>query len=86
MRRTTFVMVVSVLAVAASASVVRAEDKTAKPGAGSAMTTDTIQVTGRVPRPQVLTEITRITPAQHLTQLRQPLLDRVEKAIDKSPF
>ena len=44
------------------------------------------QVTGRVARPQVITEVTRITPAQHLTQLRQPLLDRVEKAIDKSPF
>ena len=86
MRRATFVMVVSGLAIAGSASIVRAEDKAAKPGTSRVTTTDTVQVTGRVPRPQVLAEITRITPAQHLTQLHQPLLDRVEKIIDKSPF
>ena len=86
MRRGSFLMMVSALAVVASSSVVHAEDKTAKPGAGGAITTDTLQVTGRVARPQVITEVTKITPAQHLTQLRQPLLYRVEKAIDKSPF
>lgn len=86
MRKSSFVMVASVLALAALASEASAEDKTPKPATGGVLTTDTVQVTGRVPRPQVITEVTRVTPAQHLAQLRQPLLDRVEKAIDKSPF
>jgi hypothetical protein len=34
----------------------------------------------------VITEVARVTPAQHLAQLRQPLLERVEQALDKSPF
>jgi hypothetical protein len=66
----------SVLATAAFASVAHAEDKAAK---GGAITIE-VRIQSRAPRPQVATEISRVTPAQHLSEVKQPLLDRVEKA------
>jgi hypothetical protein len=86
MRKSTFVTLAALLAHVALGSVASAEDKTAKPASAGVTTADTLHVTGRVPRPQVITEVARVTPAQHLAQLRQPLLERVEQALDKSPF
>ena len=48
--------------------------------------TVTVHIALRAPRPQVATEVSKIAPARPLAELKQPLLDRVEKAIDKAPF
>lgn len=84
MRKSILWMLSSALFVVSLATSASAEDKTAK--AGGVITVEPVRVVGRAPRPQVATEVTRLTPAQHLSELRQPLLDRVEKAIEKSPF
>ncbi|MFO0592268.1 MAG: hypothetical protein U0441_32285 [Polyangiaceae bacterium] len=78
----------AVVLVAASAltATARAEDKASDPATKGAQTTETLHIKGRVARPQVVTEVARLTPAQHLAEMRSPLLDRIEKAIDKSPF
>lgn len=86
MLRSICLSAVVLLALVATTSTARAEDKASKPSANGVQTTDTIHITGRAARPQVVTEVARLTPAQHLAELRSPLIERIEKAIDKSPF
>lgn len=46
---------------------------------------DPIKIVGRS-RPLVAADVARATAKIPLTTLRQPLLDRIEKAVEKDPF
>jgi hypothetical protein len=40
----------------------------------------------RPPYPLVATDVARIVPKVKLSELRQPLVDRIAKAVEKDPF
>lgn len=44
------------------------------------------QIIGRVQKPFVLAEVTKIPPKLTLSELRQPFLDRIEEAVVHDPF
>ena len=45
-----------------------------------------ITITGRVQKPVAAVDISRIAPKLSLAELRQPFLDRIEKALYQDPF
>lgn len=45
-----------------------------------------IHIKARPPRPAVAIDVARIVPRAPLPDLRQPLIDRIGKAVDKAPF
>ena len=45
-----------------------------------------ITIVGRVQKPVAAVDITRLAPKLTLSDLRQPFLDRIEKATLKEPF
>jgi hypothetical protein len=65
-------------AVVALASTAHAEDKTIK-------LNDYI-IYGRAARPMAVTEVTKLPVQTTMTELKQPLLQRVEQAVHASPF
>ncbi len=77
----------TLLAAVAFATLAPAEEKPATaPAQGGVITTAPIKIALRAPRPQAATEITRTAVARPLADLKKPLLDRVEKVIEKAPF
>ena len=45
-----------------------------------------ITIVGRVQKPIAAVDVSRIQPKLTLAELRQPFLDRIEKAISRDPF
>ena len=45
-----------------------------------------VTITGRIQKPIAAVDVSRIQPKLTLAELRQPFLDRIEKAIYKDPF
>lgn len=45
-----------------------------------------VNITGRIQKPIAAIDVARIQPKLTLAELRQPFLDRIEKAIYKEPF
>ncbi|MFO0550410.1 MAG: hypothetical protein U0271_18590 [Polyangiaceae bacterium] len=45
-----------------------------------------VQITGRIQKPIAALDVSRIQPKLTLAELRQPFLERIEKAIYKDPF
>lgn len=72
----------AVLGVAAEAS---AQDAEKKEGRG-VITLAEVTITGRIQRPIAAVDVSRIQPKLTLAELRQPFLERIEKAIYKDPF
>ena len=66
------------LAIVALASSARADAKTIKLG-------DYV-VYGRAARPMVVTEVTKLPVTSTLSELKQPLVQRVEQAVHSNPF
>ncbi|MFT3769881.1 MAG: hypothetical protein QM820_31000 [Minicystis sp.] len=62
-----------------------AADETAKPAKGT-ITIDPVKIALRAPRPAVAIDVARVVPRAPLPDLRQPLVDRIGKAVDKDPF
>jgi hypothetical protein len=85
MRRAMLQLIGAALVTLAFTATARAEDKAVKSAQPAPITIEVV-VTQRVPRPQAAVDVSRIAPSRPLAQLKQPLLDRVEKAIDKAPF
>jgi len=75
----------ALLAVACTWSAAALADETEPPKRG-VQTLETIVIKERVPRPLVAVDVGRRRPTLTLTELRQPFLDRIEKAIEKDPF
>jgi hypothetical protein len=53
---------------------------------GRVVTISEVTIVGRVQKPIAAVDVSRIQPKLTLAELRQPFLDRIEKAIYKEPF
>lgn len=54
--------------------------------AGRVVTISEVTIVGRVQKPIAAVDVSRIQPKLTLAELRQPFLDRIEKAIYNDPF
>jgi hypothetical protein len=45
-----------------------------------------ITIVGRIQKPIAAVDVSRIQPKMTLAELRQPFLDRIERAIFRAPF
>ena len=72
-----FVTLASVVLIPAAAS---AQKK------GRVVTISEVTIVGRVQKPIAAVDVSRIQPKLTLAELRQPFLDRIEKAVYKDPF
>lgn len=45
-----------------------------------------VTITGRIQKPIAAVDVSRIQPKLTLAELRQPFLERIEKAVLKDPF
>jgi hypothetical protein len=54
--------------------------------AGRVVTISEVTIVGRVQKPIAAVDVSRIQPKLTLGELRQPFLDRIEKAIYNDPF
>lgn len=50
------------------------------------VTISEVTIVGRVQKPIAAVDVSRIQPKLTLAELRQPFLDRIEKAIYRDPF
>jgi hypothetical protein len=50
------------------------------------ITISEVTIVGRVQKPIAAVDVSRIQPKLALAELRQPFLDRIEKALQKEPF
>ena len=53
---------------------------------GRVVTISEVTIVGRVQKPIAAVDVSRIQPKLTLAELRQPFLDRIEKAISRDPF
>jgi len=53
---------------------------------GKVITISEVTIVGRVQKPIAAVDVSRIQPKMTLAELRQPFLDRIEKAIYRAPF
>jgi hypothetical protein len=62
-------------------------DETVKPAAkGNVVVTPEVHIAGRRQVPSVTVDVARLVPRAPLPALRQPLIDRIGKAVDDAPF
>lgn len=71
-------------ALLSTASLASAQDKGAS-GRG-VITLAEVTITGRIQKPIAAVDVSRIQPKLTLAELRQPFLERIEKAIYSDPF
>lgn len=50
------------------------------------VTISEVTIVGRVQKPIAAVDVSRIQPKLTLAELKQPFLDRIEKAISRDPF
>lgn len=81
-RATTVCVVLASLLVSGEAL---AQDKKEGGGRG-VITLAEVTITGRIQKPIAALDVSRIQPKLTLAELRQPFLERIEKAIYKDPF
>jgi hypothetical protein len=53
---------------------------------GRVVTISEVTIVGRVQKPIAAVDVSRIQPKLTLAELRQPFLERIEKAITRDPF
>jgi len=53
---------------------------------GRVITLSEVTIVGRVQRPIAAVDVAKIRPRITLTEIRQPLVARIEEAITKDPF
>ncbi|HKQ70706.1 MAG TPA: hypothetical protein VJT73_15275 [Polyangiaceae bacterium] len=70
------------LGVLVGASPVFAQDKPAK----GVITLAEVTIVGRIQKPIASVDVNRIQPKLTLQELRQPFLDKIEKAVYQEPF
>lgn len=69
----------ALLTLSLAATAARAEDD-------DTVTLGDITIVGRIQKPIVAVDVSRIQPKMTLAELRQPFLDRIEGAIFRAPF
>jgi hypothetical protein len=75
---------ISIFAVAAV--VLAAATASADGAKGRVVTISEVTIVGRVQKPIAAVDVSRIQPKLTLAELRQPFLERIEKAISRDPF
>jgi len=75
---------VVLLGIGAVSSAAQAEEKAAPRGRGF-IELEVVKIVGRS-RPILAADVARATQKIPLSELRQPLLDRIDKAIEREPF
>jgi hypothetical protein len=78
-RRASLILSLAALSVAAPAL---AQQKKG----GRVITISEVTIVGRVQKPIAAVDVSRIQPKLTLGELRQPFLDRIERAISRDPF
>lgn len=53
---------------------------------GKVITISEVTIVGRVQKPIAAVDVSRIAPKMTLGELRQPFVDRIEKAVYRAPF
>lgn len=53
---------------------------------GRVITISEVTIVGRVQKPIAAVDVSRIQPKLTLAELREPFLERIEKAISRDPF
>ena len=59
---------------------------TAQAQQGRVVTISEVTIVGRVQKPIAAVDVSRIQPKLTLAELRQPFLERIERAVYKAPF
>jgi hypothetical protein len=72
--------------VAAAAVLLAAGSTSAQQRKSRVVTISEVTIVGRVQKPIAATAVSRIQPKLTLAELKQPFLDRIEKAIYRDPF
>ena len=78
------VAAVLMLGVVGASATALADDKP-PPQSRGVIEVDVVKIVGRS-RPIVAADVARATAKLRISELRQPLMDRIEKAIEKDPF
>jgi len=73
------------LAALAASSVASAQEKGAPPQRG-VITLAEVKIVGRIQKPIAAVDVNKLSPTLALAELRQPFLDRIEKAVAMDPF
>jgi hypothetical protein len=76
----------SPLAVAVAVAFVLAPSAAWAQAKGRVVTISEVTIVGRVQKPIAAVDVSRIQPKLTLAELRQPFLERIEKAISRDPF
>ena len=71
-----------ILAATATALPALAQDKPAK----GVITLAEVTIVGRIQKPIAAVDVNRIQPKLTLQELRQPFLDKIERAVYEAPF
>ena len=79
-RRSSLVAVAIAVLVAAVPGIASAQKKP------RVVTISEVTIVGRVQKPIAAVDVSRIQPKLTLAELRQPFLDRIEKAVYNDPF
>jgi hypothetical protein len=74
-------LTLGVLAIALTPGLAQAQE-----GGRGVITLAEVSITGRVQKPIAAVDVSRIQPKLTLAELRQPFLERIEKAIYREPF
>lgn len=74
------------LAVALAAFLVAMSSSAAAQDDDDVVAVGEITIVGRIQKPIAAVDVSRIQPKMTLAELRQPFLDRIEKAIYRAPF
>ena len=82
LQKTLFGLVIASASLLATAEAA-AQGATAK---GRVVTISEVTIVGRVQKPIAAVDVSRIQPKLTLAELRQPFIDRIEKALLKEPF
>jgi hypothetical protein len=77
---------ISVLLSLAMFAFARAGDCQQKKPNNRVITISEVTIVGRVQKPIAAVDVSRIQPKLTLGELRQPFLDRIERAISRDPF
>ncbi len=78
---------VFVFTTASVASADEAPQKSSKPSASPPATVmKIVDIKGRLPRPMVMTDVSKVSMERPLGELRQPFLAKVETVIERAPF
>jgi len=70
----------------ASVTEASAQEKTKDAAGRGVITLAEVTITGRIQKPIAAVDVSRIQPKLTLAELRQPFLERIEKAIYRDPF